>query len=276
MTKAQLSIDDANREFWDELCGSGMAVALGIKDHSPESLAKFDAAYLAYYPYLLKRIPMDRLVGKRILEIGLGYGTLGQILAKPAGLYVGMDIAAKPVRMMRERLRISDLPHAAIQGSALELPFAAGSLDAVVSIGCLHHTGDFSRCLREIHRVLQPGGIACLMVYNKFSARQWNRWPGKTLVSLFQDCGLRVGKARVCEAQRHAYDAGGDGDGAPETEFFSAREIRKLMGSYSSVTCRKENMDPCMVKGHVVVSRERLLKWCGWTLGLDVYIVAEK
>jgi hypothetical protein len=46
MAEAQQQIDRRNSEFWDELCGSGLAQQLGISDASPESLERFDAAYL--------------------------------------------------------------------------------------------------------------------------------------------------------------------------------------------------------------------------------------
>lgn len=71
-------IDKANAEFWNELCGSYMAKELGIEDHSIESLRRFDQAYLDYYPYLLRHVRPERMNGKKVLETGLGYGTLGQ------------------------------------------------------------------------------------------------------------------------------------------------------------------------------------------------------
>ena len=46
-------LDDRNAAFWDELCGTNLARTLGISDASPESLARFDEAYHALYPYLL-------------------------------------------------------------------------------------------------------------------------------------------------------------------------------------------------------------------------------
>lgn len=272
----QQETDSANREFWDELCGSGLARALGIHGEGPEALERFDRAYLDFYPYLLQRVDLEWLRGQRVLEIGLGYGTLGQRLAAVAGAYTGMDIAAKPVRMMRQRLRFLNGPHGAVQGSALEIPFADGSLDAVVSIGCLHHTGDLPRCLREVQRVLRPGGRAYLMVYNRFSGRQWNRWPGRTLAALLRQSVLGRGRPAVSEDQRQAYDSSADGAGAPQTEFFSVREVKRLLRDFGHVACYKENCDPWLADGRVLASREWLLPWFGHALGLDIYIVAEK
>ena len=41
-TKKQEEINKNNAEFWKELCGTGLAKHLGIKDHSQASLNKFD------------------------------------------------------------------------------------------------------------------------------------------------------------------------------------------------------------------------------------------
>ncbi len=73
-------LDERNAAFWDELCGSQMARALGITDASPESLRRFDEAYLGHYPYLQQYLDHP-LRDTEVLEIGLGYGTLsGQLM----------------------------------------------------------------------------------------------------------------------------------------------------------------------------------------------------
>ena len=82
MTVDQAAIDKMNSEFWNELCGTGLAKHLGITDHSPESLQRFDEGYFGMYPYLLPIIKPERAASKDVLEIGLGYGSLGQKLAE--------------------------------------------------------------------------------------------------------------------------------------------------------------------------------------------------
>jgi SAM-dependent methyltransferase len=168
------ALDDRNAAFWDELCGTNLARTLGITDASEESLARFDEAYFALYPYLLGYLPRTAVEGRRLLEIGLGYGTLGEKLARLGADYHGLDLAAVPVAMMRARLaRVPGArPEQVAQGSALELPFEDAAFDHVVSIGCLHHTGDLARGLAECRRVLQPGGQLVVMVYNRRSARR--------------------------------------------------------------------------------------------------------
>ena len=272
---AQQRLDEANARFWNELCGTGLAQHLGITDHSPESLRKFDDAYFALYPYLLPTVRPEEMAGKRVLEIGLGYGSLSQKLAEAGADYTGMDIAEGPVRMVNDRLRIAGLPGRAVTGNALAMPFADGSLDYLVSIGCFHHTGNVQKCLDETHRVLRPGGTAVVMLYNKFSFRQWRRRPFATLRELVRD---RFGSDRRLEADalRGEYDAHVDGEAAPEVTLHSKRELRRRFGKFSKVEIRKQNCDNLALVRGKYIPREWLLSTLGRRLGLDLYVRAVK
>jgi SAM-dependent methyltransferase len=161
-----------------------------------------------------------------------------------------------------------------LRGDAVQRDFLQNGLpdaayDFVVSIGCLHHTGDLARAVAEVHRILKPGGTAVIMVYSRFSLRQWLRWPGLTLQA------LAPGARPATAAQREAYDAHVAGGEAPATEFSSRRELRGLFRSYAAVRIRAENCDPLTWRGRVI-SRERLLPWLGPLLGLDLYVTAVK
>lgn len=273
----QQTLDAKNAEFWNELCGSGLGRSIGIVDHSLVSLRAFDEAYLQYYPYLLKRIPVATMAGERVLEIGLGYGTLGQKIVEAGADYSGLDIADGPVRMMKHRLRLQQLPGSARQGSALHCPFPDESFDCVVSVGCFHHTGDARRAVDETWRVLRPGGRAYVMVYNKFSLRQWLRWPLVTAIELARETGVTHRQPRVVTSdQRRAYDMSLAGQEAPETQFFSIAETRKMFNRFTSFQAHKENCDAMTVRGKRIVARNGLLSVVGPIAGLDIYLTAIK
>jgi SAM-dependent methyltransferase len=267
----QGDLDQRNAEFWDELCGSGLARQLGITDASPESLRRFDEAYLALYPYLGNYLPKERFNGKKVLEIGLGYGTLGQLLASRGADYYGVDISSGPVEMMRERLRRvgKDLDGRVRQGSALQLPFDESTFAYVYTIGCLHHTGDVPRSISEVHRVLRPGGTAVVMLYNAHSFRQ--------LVHVSR-LRLRRGNGHaVDEHVRALYDTNEAGEAAPHTDYISRGDARKLFRSFSKVKIDSRNFDPIeLIPGKYVIFRERLLGNIDRLLGLDLYITAVK
>ncbi|NIM97421.1 MAG: methyltransferase domain-containing protein [candidate division Zixibacteria bacterium] len=96
------------------------------------------------YPYLEGYVSSEHLRGKRVLEIGLGYGTLGGLLASRGCDYYGVDMASNAVEAMRYRLvQMGQDEERKVQvGSALEIPHEEESFDSVYSIGCLHHTGN--------------------------------------------------------------------------------------------------------------------------------------
>ncbi|MCZ7562520.1 MAG: class I SAM-dependent methyltransferase [Burkholderiales bacterium] len=269
------TLDRANAEFWNELCGTTFARHLGIRDHSPESLRRFDQAYLELYPYLLERVPLSTMAGKRVLEVGLGYGTLGQKIVEAGAIYTGLDIARGPVAMLNNRLRLQGLPGDAMQGSMLGCPLADESVDVVVSIGCFHHTGSVERCIDETWRVLKPGGRAYFMVYNAFSYRQWLKWPVRTLQTALG--WARPGTDTAASAaQRKAYDANTAGVAAPETVFVSKTQLRAMLKRFSEFRLWLENCDHVTLRGRVIVPRRLLLAAVGRMIGLDIYVAARK
>lgn len=272
----QAQLDDANADFWSELCGTGLARAVGVDDASADSLARFDRAYMDLYPYLGRYLPWHS--GERVLEIGLGYGTVGELLAQRGLDYHGLDISPGPVAMMIHRLEMLGLGDAGTRvkhGSALEIPHPDGSFDVVVSIGCLHHTGALARAIANVQRVLRPGGQAMIMVYNKHSYRRAVMLP----IQLLRD-GVWRDPRRRSEFVRANYDANSDGTAAPATEFSSVRDVRRMFSSFTEVRVRRENFDDFVLvlsgKPRFSIERAAFLNNIARIAGLDLYITATK
>ncbi|MGE3805303.1 MAG: class I SAM-dependent methyltransferase [Gemmataceae bacterium] len=273
----QAEIDRCNSEYWNELCGTHLAKSLGIEDSSPEALEKFDRWYFDLYPYLLAIVRPERMAGKRVLEIGLGYGTLGQKLAEAGADYCGLDIAAKPVEHMNWRLAQSGLNGQARVGSALDMPFAENSFDYLVSIGCFHHTGNVQRAIDETYRVLKPGGACVLMVYNKYSWRQWQAAPAATFRCWLDElCCANLSRRLATDAERAMYDSNQQGEAAPETTLHSIRELGVRLQHFQGVRFWKQNADPLVVRQKTWFERKQLLNNLGRCLVLDIYLEAKK
>jgi SAM-dependent methyltransferase len=261
---SQHAIDERNAAFWDTLCGSGLAQSAGITGQEPGDLQRFDGLYLGYYPYLEGYVPRN-FGGKRVLEVGLGYGTLGQLIASRGADYHGVDIAAGPVEMMRRRLSWLGLPEdQVVQASVLGLPFEDGAFDYVYSIGCLHHTGDLERSVQEVHRVLAPAGRAVVMLYNRHSLRRLRFALVRTLR------GGRNGS--LDDELRRVYDAHATGEAAPHTDFVSRAEVRRLFQDFARVRIEVQNFDGYRFG----LRREWFLSNLARVAGLDLYIVADK
>jgi len=272
MAKPQADIDSRNASFWDELCGTSLAQQVGATDSSPESLRRFDEAYMDAYPYLDGYLPTPSpapaSAGERLLEVGLGYGTVSQIVAERGFDYNGLDIAEGPVAMVRDRIGRLGLENATDRvrvGSILEAPFEDASFNRVVAIGCLHHTGDMAGAVREVHRILKPGGEATVMVYNR---RSWRRFK--------QALRRRLGRGLDDEQVRATYDTDSEGAAAPSTEYATRGEAKRdLFAGFSSVKPRTENFDHVAIRGRLV-NRDMLLRGPGRLLGLDLYVKAVK
>ncbi len=255
---SQTDVDRVNTEFWDELCGTTQARELGIQDRSPESLKRFDDWYFDFYPYLFKHIPFANFKGQRVLEVGLGYGSVSQKIAEAGARYCGLDIAAGPVAMAAERIDYVGADGKAKQGSILDSPFQDQEFDWVVAIGCLHHTGNLPKAIGEVHRILKPGGRAIIMVYNATSYRH-----------VFVEPLISSGLVR-----RRGYDMNTKGSDAPQTEFVTRKAARGMCSQFASCKITAENIAS---EGPLrLLSRKLLCRVFGPFLGLDLYISLQK
>lgn len=108
------------------------------------------------------------LQGKTCLDVGFGSGrALLSMLNAGAAHVSGIDISETNFNTATENLKgVSDKISLQV-GSALDLPYDDNSFDVVHSYGVLHHTRDPYLGFQECTRVLKPGGIFFIHLYNK-------------------------------------------------------------------------------------------------------------
>jgi ubiquinone/menaquinone biosynthesis C-methylase UbiE len=101
------------------------------------------------------------LAGKDVLEVGCGRGGGSSYIARylQPRTMTGVDFAATAVAFCRRRHSEENLTF--VEGNAEDLPFAAVSFDAVVNVESSHCYPSFELFVREVARVLRPGGL-CL------------------------------------------------------------------------------------------------------------------
>jgi ubiquinone/menaquinone biosynthesis C-methylase UbiE len=110
---------------------------------------------------------VDVRAGERVLDVACGTGSVARRAAArvgAAGEVVGLDVNEGMLAVAR---RAGDGVRPAIEwrpGDAAELPFADGSFDVVVCQQALQFFPDPPRALREMRRVLAPGGRAAVSV----------------------------------------------------------------------------------------------------------------
>ena len=103
----------------------------------------------------------------RILDAGCGSGRNMIELARH-GTVTGVELSSTSVALARER-GVGEV----IEGSVLDMPFQSGSFDLAVSLDVIEHLDEDVLALRELRRVVSPGGALLVTV----PAYQW-LWSG--------------------------------------------------------------------------------------------------
>lgn len=109
----------------------------------------------------------------RILDVGCGAGRPTAQIARrlPRARVVGVDLSATQIALARRE-------HAAVEnlefriGDALRLPFPDRSFDAAVSLASIKHWPDPGRGVREMARVVRPGGLVFVLEADRECTRE--------------------------------------------------------------------------------------------------------
>lgn len=199
--------------------------------------------------------------GLRVLEIGCGMGTDGAQFAAAGADYTGVDLTDAAIELARKRFALSGLKGEFRVADAEKLDFPDESFDRVYSHGVLHHTPDIESAIREIHRVLKPGGRAIVMLYHRGSynyrigirvlrragARLLDGESGIKLVSfltgepldsLREHAAARKASANGDLAADALLNESTDGAGNPLARVYSRGEARELFRDFSNVELR--------------------------------------
>jgi len=134
-----------------------------IKSHAARRFrSEYDYALFEYYRSAKVITYLERAgvtLGGRVLDAGCGGGGMPLSLAEEADRVVGIDLAPRfrdAGRRLASERGLANLHFAQADGQAL--PFADASFDLVFSHAVIEHVADAARYLRELARVLRPGG----------------------------------------------------------------------------------------------------------------------
>jgi len=105
--------------------------------------------------------------GARVLDLGCGTGQMTLYLARPDRLVVGADLTRASLALGAAAARRFGVARAAFIETDLGRPaLRAASFDVVLCTGVLHHTPDPRAAFAEVARLVRPGGVVVVGLYN--------------------------------------------------------------------------------------------------------------
>ncbi len=133
----------------------------GTERSEQDRLARLNAMTNGAFVGFLDPRPADG-----VLEVGSGLGLLARDVAArvPRGRVVGLEYSADQLAVARREAHAPNLEF--VQGDAHSLPFPDSTFDVVYCRYLLEHLADPLRALREMRRVLKPGGRAAAQENN--------------------------------------------------------------------------------------------------------------
>ncbi len=108
---------------------------------------------------------LDLQPGQHVLDLGCGNGYVAAWAAEevgPEGRVVGLDLAPEMIKRAQQTFTAANLRF--ITGTADTLPFETGSLDRIACIESIYYHADMAQTLRDMYRLLKPGGKVAFMV----------------------------------------------------------------------------------------------------------------
>ena len=227
--------------------------------------------YQEYAPWMPEVMGFGEFAGKRLLEVGCGMGTDLLQFARGGALCTGVDLTPRSVEVSSLHLGLYGMraDFALVDGE--RLPFANESFDVVYSNGVLHHTPDTAGGVRELRRVLRPGGLAKVMLYHRNSLYYW------TEIILHR--GLLRGHflrghtppeimSRYVEYSEHG--------ARPLVKVYSQKQARTLFAEFSEVRTEVEQMIREELRALRPLVSEKMFRRLRRSAGWNVIITARK
>lgn len=109
------------------------------------------------------------LTGERLLDLGCGNGSYTTVMAAGFEETYGVEIETRRLAEFRAHLAEHPVPGVhALAMSGEHLDFADGHFDVVTAIEVIEHVLDLPATVREVHRVLKPGGAFVITAPNRW------------------------------------------------------------------------------------------------------------
>jgi len=259
------------REQWgQDPCG-----AVYDREHELGTREFFDEVeryrYQEYASWMPRVMEFDRFRGARLLEVGCGMGTDLLQFARGGARCTGVDLTPRSIEISRHRFKLYGAAGSFMISDGEHLPFRSESFDVVYSNGVLHHTPDTAGAIREVHRVLRPGGVAKIMLYHRNSLNYWIE-----IVLRRGVLGLEFLRGRSAEEIMSRVIEFSDHDARPLVKVYSRRQVRELFGMFKDVHVEIEQLLRTELRFLSPLITDAVFEKLKTTVGWNVIITAQK
>ncbi|WHZ16305.1 MAG: Methyltransferase type 11 [Nitrospira sp.] len=162
---------------------------------------KWDSYFSRNMTFINHRLVADARLqpGLRVLDLGSGTGypaLLAGDVVGSEGSVVGIDLAESMLTVATRKAKALGMQHVTFRtGDVTTLPFDAGSFDAVISRFCLMFLPEIPKALKEILRVLKPGGYVAAAVWSAPEKNPFIRIP-MDVIKTITPCRRRIPRPR--------------------------------------------------------------------------------
>jgi len=101
----------------------------------------------------------DSWAGKQVLDIGTGTGRFAVAIAQKGAMVTATDVSTSMLDVAKAKFAKAGLAGEFIQANITELPFQEGCFEGCICVNVMSHLLEYREGLREISRVLKPGGF---------------------------------------------------------------------------------------------------------------------
>lgn len=222
-------LNEKVKNYWsEEVCGThSYIISSDVDSMTDQFFMQIEKYRYRVEPFILDIARFEELRGKQCLEIGVGAGTDHARIAAIAGAShtFGIDLTENAVEASMNNLAWRGLSSNIMVMDAENLQFKDNSFDYIWSWGVIHHSENIESVVKEIVRVLKPGGSFRGMIYNKHS------------LAVYRNLIRTVVKERRLLLDLDDFIA--NHIESPGTKAYSLADARKLLSAFSKVELKR-------------------------------------
>lgn len=252
------------QEFWDRQSETVEAAIRAVDGSSDETTVQHTGVWTA------KQVAyaLDLQTTDRVLELGCGVGRIGKELAPRCAHWVGSDISPNMLRAAAHRLEgVPNITLQQLERSSFDDVFADGDFNKAYSVAVFCHMDkeDLFLYLRDLYRVMRPGGIIYVETWNLAHPVGWRRWEYEVRKwsRLAASDRKDAGRNQFCHPSEFAlyvkqagFDLLAQHSDSPWTQIVAGKEpsgqrrqdLRAHLDQYASVIAYSETFSKCFEK----------------------------